>query len=115
MSKVFDGHILLSGFPEMDKQTEEGLCELVAYLYLLSLLREPDESALIRCNEADLRYEIFKIESTMHTKNGKGFRVCVESLRGRKLHELLGFVRQHGTLPPPLPPGTSGLGFEGLT
>jgi len=104
----------LQGFPEMDSHTEEGLCELVAYLYLLSSLREPREGAAMKCTEAELRHQIYTIEASMHSPSKAGFRRTIESLRGRKLHDLLSFVRQHGHLPPPLPPGTLGLGFDEL-
>ena len=50
----------------------------------------------------------------MNSVYGGGFRSCVASLRGRKLHELLSHVRQHGRLPPPLALGQTGLGYEGL-
>lgn len=57
---------------------------------------------------------VFTIEANMNSVYGGGFRSCVASLRGRKLHELLSHVRQHGRLPPPLALAQSGLGFEGL-
>ena len=31
----------LQGFPPLEHRLEEGLCELVSYLFLLSLLHEP--------------------------------------------------------------------------
>lgn len=99
----------------MDRQTEEGLCELAAYLYLLSLSRSPLEDASMHCIEADIRQQIYWIESNAHSTSGSGFRRCVESLRGRKLHDLLSFVREHGRYPPPLPTTTSGLGFDSLS
>ena len=39
----------------MESEIEEGLCELAAYLYLLSSLKEPSDDAVVQCDEAALR------------------------------------------------------------
>ena len=41
------------------------------------------------------------MEANAHPEYATGFRECVEALRGRALHELLGYVREHGRLPQP--------------
>ena len=41
----------------MDSEIEEGLCELAAYLYLLSSLKEPSDDAVVQCDEAALRHQ----------------------------------------------------------
>eukprot|EP00966_Prymnesium_polylepis_P313420 7242477-Prymnesium_polylepis.1 len=103
-----------AGFPELEPHVEEGLCELAAYLYLLSSLRGPSEHAVLQRDEAALRHQILSIEASSHAVYSAGFQRCVASLRGRTLHELLSFARQHGRLPAPLPLSQSGLGFEGI-
>lgn len=104
----------MQGFPQLDAQVEEGLCELAAYLFLLSSLRQPSPDAVIEVDEAAFRRQILSIEASAHAEYGAGFQLCVASLRGRKLHDLLGYLRRHGRLPPPLDPSQSGLGFEGI-
>ena len=94
----------LQGFPPLDRRLEEGLCELLSYLYLLSRLREPPTTtAVLALDETALREQIASIEANAHPDYGGGFRDCVQALRGRELHQLLGHVRTHGCLPPPLP------------
>lgn len=91
----------LQGFPELDQRLEEGLCELLSYLFLLSCLRDPPPAGggvLARDPEA-LRGQIMAIEANAHPDYGGGFRDCVEALHGRTLHEVLFHVRQHGMLP----------------
>ena len=92
----------LTGFPVLDPRLEEGLCELLSYLFLLSCLRdEPPEGGGVLAREPEaLRAQVLSIEANAHPEYGGGFRDAVEALRGRTLHELLGHVRQHGTLPP---------------
>jgi hypothetical protein len=96
----------LQGFPALDTRLEEGLCELLSYLYLLSCLREPsapgDGSVLVRDAAAreHIAQQLIRIEANAHPDYGGGFRDCVEALKGRSLHELLGYVREHAVLPP---------------
>ena len=93
----------LQGFPALDARLEEGLCELVAYLFLLSCLHTPPgEGAPLVHDEIALRRQILTMEANAHPEYATGFRECVEALRGRALHELLGYVREHGRLPQPL-------------
>ena len=93
----------LQGFPALDARLEEGLCELVAYLFLLSCLHTPPgEGAPLIHDEMALRRQILTMEANAHPEYATGFRECVEALRGRALHELLGYVREHGRLPQPL-------------
>ena len=93
----------LQQFPPLDVRLEEGLCELLSYLYLLSRLREPPgESAVLARDDDALQQQIWSIEANAHPDYGGGFRECVAALRGRSLHELLGFVRATGRLPPAL-------------
>ena len=93
----------LHGFPaSIEGKLEEGLCELVSYLYLLSCLREPLDGAALEWNEAALRQQIASIEANAHPDYGGGFRECVRALRGRELHQLLSYVREHARLPPPV-------------
>jgi len=105
----------LQGFPTLEPQVEEGLCELAAYLFLLSCLRDPPSSTSVELDQDALRKHIRSIEANTHPPYGPGFRLCVASLRGRKLHELLGYVRQYARLPPPVEQQTTGLGFDGVT
>ena len=91
----------LQDFPPLSPWLEEGLCELASYLYLLSLLHEPDGSTL-RCGDAELRAELYAIEKNALPHYGVGFRACAASLQGRQLHQLLGFVKEHAALPPPI-------------
>jgi hypothetical protein len=92
----------LHGFPAaMEPKLEEGLCELISYLYLLSCLKEPLDCAVIERNESALRQQIASIEANAHPDYGGGFRECVQALRGRQLHQLLSYVREHAHLPPP--------------
>ena len=93
----------LQGFPPLGLRLEEGLCELTSYLYLLSCLREPAAGSALARDEAGLQQQIVSIESNAHPDYGGGFRDAVDALRGRGLHELLGYVREHAKLPPPLP------------
>ena len=97
----------LQGFPSLEPRLEEGLCELLSYLFLLSCLREPSAGGgvLVRDPEA-LRAQILSIEASKHPDYGGGFRDCVDALKGRTLHELLAHVREHARLPapPPVPP-----------
>ena len=88
----------------MDIRLEEGLCELLSYLYLLSRLRgtTPCHAALARDVEA-LQLHIASIEANAHPDYGGGFRECVAALRGRSLHSLLGYVRAYSELPPAVP------------
>ena len=95
----------LQGFPPLEPALEEGLCELASYLYLLSCLKEPLETGTLRRDEAHLRAQIRSIEANAHPDYGGGFRACAAALRhmpreGGQLHQLLGYVRQHGVLPP---------------
>lgn len=92
----------LQGFPALEPRVEEGLCELLSYLFLLSCLREPDDGAVLARDPNAIRAQILSIEANAHPDYGGGFRDCVEALRGRKLHELLGHVREHARLPPPM-------------
>ena len=97
----------LQGFPVLETRLEEGICELLSYLFLLSCQRDPppDEElgggVLARDPEA-LRRQILSIEANAHPDYGNGFRECVEALRGRTLHDLLGHVREHARLPLPI-------------
>ena len=58
--------------------------------------------ARIARDEKALRQQILSIEANAHPDYGGGFRECVQALRGRTLHELLGFVREFAKLPEPL-------------
>ena len=101
----------LQGFPPLEHRLEEGLCELISYLFLLSCLNEPlAEGAALVHDEAALRHAIHAIEANAHPDYGNGFRECVEALRGRALHDLLGYVRQNARLPPA--PGIALLGED---
>ena len=97
----------LQQFPPLDMRLEEGLCELLSYLYLLARLRESEDEAssggavLLR-EEAALRAQIASIEANAHPDYGGGFREAVAALKGRSLHELLGHVKRYGVLPPSL-------------
>ena len=90
-------------FPPLDPSVEEGLCELGSYLFLLSSLREPDSASAVQHDEGALREQIHDIESNQHPLYGHAFQRAAACLRGRQLHELLAFVREHGRLPPPAP------------
>ena len=98
----------LQRFPLLPTRLEEGLCELLSYLYLLSLLRESDGdsdggvgfSILDRRDAKAIREQILSIEANAHPDYGGGFRECVAALRGRTLHELLYYVQEHACLPP---------------
>ena len=92
----------LSGFPHLEPRLEEGLCELLSYLTLLSYLREPPTGGVLLPDPDLLRRQIISIEANSHPDYGGGFRECVEALHGRTLHELLHHVREHARLPPPL-------------
>jgi hypothetical protein len=53
----------LQGFPALEPRLEEGLCELLSYLYLLSCLRQPeDEAGVLARDPAALREHILQIE-----------------------------------------------------
>jgi hypothetical protein len=91
----------LQNFPILEVRVEEGLCELISYLYLLSCLNEPVADSVLGHSEEGLREQILSIEANAHPDYGGGFRECVEALRGRTLHELLSHVREHARLPPP--------------
>jgi hypothetical protein len=96
----------LHGFPPLAPRLEEGLCELVSYLYLLSCLHEPLGGAgALEHEPAALRQQIGAIEANAHPDYGGGFRDCVRALRGRALHDVLSHVRQHAQLPPPIDNG----------
>eukprot|EP00965_Chrysotila_dentata_P240730 6203873-Pleurochrysis_carterae.AAC.11 len=92
----------LQGFPSLAPSLEEGLCELAAFLYLLSVLHQPEDTRL-QCEAAELRHLISDIENNARRGYGDGFRACVARLQGRHLHDLLGYVRERGRLPPPVP------------
>ena len=92
----------LQGFPIMEARLEEGLCELLSYLFLLSL-REPTAGCVLSPDTEALRRQILSIEANAHPDYGGGFRDCVDALRGRTLHELLSHVREHARLPDPYP------------
>lgn len=93
----------LQGFPRLGRRLEEGLCELISYLYLLSCLRQPIGGSALARDEEGLRQQIVAIESNAHPDYGGGFRDAAAALRGRQLHQLLSFVREHGRLPPAAP------------
>lgn len=76
------------------------LCELLSYLFLLSL-REPSPGCVLVPDPDAVRRQILSIEANAHPDYGGGFRDCVEALRGRTLHDLLGHVREHAKLPAP--------------
>ena len=94
----------LQGFPQLEQRLEEGLCELLAYLFLLSCLREapPAGGGVLARDPEALRAQVLSIEANAHPDYGGGFRDCVEALHGRTLHEVLFHVRQYGMLPLPL-------------
>ena len=93
----------LQKFPPMPHVVEEGLAELASYLYLVSLLHaDPAEASLLVCDEPRIRAQIRSIETNGNPAYGGGFRACVSRLRGRSLHQLLAYVREHGVLPPTL-------------
>ena len=104
----------LQNYPVLPPRLEEGLCELLSYLYLLSLLREGqgqggDTGYAVLERDADaIRAQILSIEANAHPDYGGGFRECVAALRGRTLHELLYYVQEHGCLPPRLHVGQQG-------
>ena len=93
----------LQGFPPLERRLEEGLCELVSYLFLISCLDQPLPvgSPLVH-DEAALQRQIRSIEANAHPDYGTGFRRCIEAMRGRSLHQLLRHVREYSDLPQPL-------------
>lgn len=99
----------LQRFPPLEPRVEEGLCELVSYLFLLSSIREPLDGAAVSLvhDERALSQQIASIEANAHPDYGGGFRECTAALRGRTLHELLSYVYIHARLPEPLPDATS--------
>ena len=98
----------LQRFPPLETRVEEGLCELVSYLFLLSSLREPlDGAACLVHDESALSQQIASIEANAHPEYGGGFRDAIAALRGRTLHELLSYVHIHARLPEPVPNATS--------
>ena len=96
----------LHDFPPLSPAVEEGLCELAAFAYLLTLLNEPAESEL-HAPPALLRRQLASIERNAHAAYGPGFRDAAVSLRGLRLHELLSYVREHARLPEPSRPPTT--------
>lgn len=86
----------------MEPRLEEGLCELVAYLFLLSRLQAPPPHAPLANDAESMHQQIASIEANAHPDYGGGFRDCVDALRGRSLHELLAHVREHAALPLPI-------------
>jgi len=100
-------------------QLEEGLCELVSYLWLVehtSKLRSSRE-AVPRIDRAaygaaasgdELQLALARLRLVeMGYKPGvysSGFQECITALQGRQLHQLLDHVKQHKQLPEPLYP-----------
>ena len=89
----------MQDFPVLSPWLEEGLCELGSFLYLLELLHDPQTSCLA-LNAEVLRQRLRAIEVNARPPYGNGFRGCASALRGRGLHDVLQYVRAHGSLPP---------------
>ncbi len=85
------GHawLFLQEYPELPPSVEEGLCELLSYLWL----QQMDTTAA--------RHRMRAMEENDDPVYGDGFRAALESYRRLPLDDLLTYVRRHGRFPDP--------------
>ena len=87
-------------------RVEEGLCELVAYLWLVERAArlERGRGEGDQACDADRRVALWRIAQTERNPDalyGGGLRACLASAQGRPLHAVLEHVRRHKRLPAP--------------
>lgn len=77
----------LSSFPSLHPFVEEGLCELIDYLWLSAR------------NTSDAQYRIYLKFNNPDPIYGAGFRAAYAALSGHPLTELLNYVKNHQQYP----------------
>ena len=89
-------------------RVEEGLCELVAYLWLVERAARLSLEGGGVCGDAPCdadrrvaRWRIAQTERNPDALYGRGFRESLASVQGRSLREMLQHVRRHKRLPAP--------------
>jgi hypothetical protein len=101
----------LQDFPaEMERHTEEGLCELFAYLWLLSEEARETDAGLDgerglgahSPRRRELLQRIRVMELNSDRTYGRGFRQALRAAESRGLLPTLEYARAHGRLPPAL-------------
>ncbi|QDZ22079.1 LIM zinc-binding domain-containing protein [Chloropicon primus] len=86
-------YIKLNDFPKLTLQTEEGLCQLLAYLWLKA--QPPGEGD----KEKEKLYHMTKIFEDESVVYGDGFRMSFEAYTKYGLNRVLSHVKLSGALP----------------
>lgn len=105
----------LQGVPPLERRTEEGVCELLAYLWLLSedarleaaTRRGLGASGAASADDGTRRREVLQRIRVMELNQraggvyGGGFRDALQAAERYGLRAVLAHVREHGQLPKP--------------
>jgi Protein DA1/LIM domain len=88
-------HVMMHmhGMHRLPSEINEGMCELMAYLWLTAIERDPKYRRL-----ATARLRL--LENNRGTPYGTGFHAAMQALQGRTIHELLDYVMLHNRWPP---------------
>ena len=88
-------YLKINSFPKMSLQTEEGLCQLVAYIYLQKQDKDPKDGD----REKERLYHMNKIFEDDSEVYGEGFRKSFEAFTKYGLSRVLSHVKLTSTLP----------------
>eukprot|EP00658_Telonema_sp_P-2_P031440 TRINITY_DN23516_c0_g1_i1.p1 TRINITY_DN23516_c0_g1~~TRINITY_DN23516_c0_g1_i1.p1 ORF type:complete len:256 (+),score=40.14 TRINITY_DN23516_c0_g1_i1:485-1252(+) len=88
--------LYLQGFDQLPDEVEEGLCELSAYTWLTDMVNSPESSY----DKEQLRGFCEHMERDSSPVYGVGFHAAAAALHGRRLSQLLSYVRTYHVFPP---------------
>jgi len=85
-------------------EMEEGVCELVSYLWLLNEKHTGLKKNPVNTGMEDVLIELVRMENNDERNQGLSFHKAFRAAQGRTLREFLSFVMNKGQYPPSLSP-----------